>query len=136
MDARLQAHSYPAANYQLPGKLVHVRYVVLKNLAILLAKRQATAAKALDLFTEAAIIDGSDVLVWNHFSSLVCPAGSGCGMCASMSSALHGGLEPHLHSTCFYVQNPFWYLHGISTAFCHLHPVFNGVLRALEPAIA
>lgn len=81
-DAMLQAHSYPAANCQLPGKLVQVRYVVLKNLAILLAKRQATAAKALDLFTEAAMIDGSDVLVWNHFSSLVCPLESACSMCA------------------------------------------------------
>ena len=89
-DARLQAHSYPAANYQLPGKLVQVRYVVLKTLAILLAKRQATAAKALDLFTEAAIIDSSDVLVWNHFSCLVCPRGSGWSMCTGTSLAPHG----------------------------------------------
>ena len=99
-DARLQAQSYPAANYQLPGKLVQVRYVVLKNLAILLAKRQATAAKALDLFTEAAVIDDSDVLVWNHFSSLVCSLRSGCSVCACTSFAPHGGLQPRLHSIC------------------------------------
>ena len=132
----MQAHSYPAADYQLPGKLVHVRYVVLKNLAILLAKRQATAAKALDLFTEAAMIDGSDVLVWNHFSSLVCAPGSGCGMCAGTSFALHGALEPRLHSACFGAQPP--------TGTCmvsHLHSatcvqVLDGGLHALEPAIA
>lgn len=50
-----------------------LRFVALKNLAALLAAEDAdpSRARALDLYTEAANLDGGDLLLWNKLGLLV-----------------------------------------------------------------
>ncbi len=48
-----------------------LRYLVLKNLANLLASDDAAAARALQLFAQALMLDDGDAVVWNHMGTLV-----------------------------------------------------------------
>lgn len=48
-----------------------LRYLVLKNLASLLAGDDASAPRALSLFGQALMLDDGDPVVWNQMGSLV-----------------------------------------------------------------
>ncbi len=45
---------------------------MLKNLAAVLAAEEGTAAQALGLYGQAAMLDGGDIVLWNRMGSLVC----------------------------------------------------------------
>ena len=51
-----------------------LRYLVLKNLASLLAAEDASAPRALSLYAQALMLDDGDSVVWNHMGTLVGPA--------------------------------------------------------------
>ena len=48
-----------------------LRYLVLKNLANLLASDDATTPRALHLYAQALMLDDGDAVVWNHMGTLV-----------------------------------------------------------------
>lgn len=48
-----------------------LRYLVLRNLANLLALEDATAPRALSLYAQALMLDKGDSAVWNHMGTLV-----------------------------------------------------------------
>ena len=48
-----------------------LRYLVLKNLASLLAAEDASAPRALSLYAQALMLDDGDSVVWNHMGTLV-----------------------------------------------------------------
>ena len=48
-----------------------LRYLVLKNLASLLAAEDASAPRALSLYAQALMLDDEDSVVWNHMGTLV-----------------------------------------------------------------
>lgn len=48
-----------------------VRFLVLKNLAAVLAEDDSTAADALKLYGEAAQLDNGDIVLWNRMGTLV-----------------------------------------------------------------
>ena len=48
-----------------------VRFLVLKNLAAVLAEDNGSAAEALGLYGAAAQLDGGDIVLWNRMGSLV-----------------------------------------------------------------
>lgn len=45
--------------------------MVLKNLAAVLAAEEGTAAQALGLYGEAAMLDAGDIVLWNRMGTLV-----------------------------------------------------------------
>ena len=48
-----------------------LRYLVLRNLASLLAGEDASAPRALSLYAQALMLDEGDSVVWNHMGTLV-----------------------------------------------------------------
>jgi len=48
-----------------------LRYLVLKNLASLLAGDDASAPRALSLYAQALMLDDGNSAVWNHMGTLV-----------------------------------------------------------------
>ncbi len=48
-----------------------LRYLVLRNLASLLAGEDASAPRALSLYAQALMLDDRDSVVWNHMGTLV-----------------------------------------------------------------
>lgn len=57
-----------------------LRYLVLKNLALLLTNSSAdqetssaAADRALQLYGQALLLDDGDAVVWNRMGTLVCP---------------------------------------------------------------
>ena len=44
---------------------------MLKNLAAVLAAEEGTAAQALGLYGQAAMLDGGDIVLWNRMGTLV-----------------------------------------------------------------
>ena len=67
---------------------------MLKNLAAVLAAEEGTAAQALALYGEAAMLDDGDIVLWNRMGALVCMMLSGrthqcsIGICVMMSPYL------------------------------------------------
>ena len=68
------ARPYPEFNLTLTLSLTlrQVRFLVLKNLAAALAAEDGTAAQALGLYGQAALLDGGDIVLWNRMGTLVC----------------------------------------------------------------
>ncbi len=58
-----------------PYACQQVRFLVLKNLAAILAAAMETAPEALRLYGEAAMLDGGDIVLWNRLGTLVSAAG-------------------------------------------------------------
>jgi hypothetical protein len=56
-----------------PALAAQVRFLVLKNLAALLAGRDATARRAVALYVEALQLDAGDVVLWHRTGTLVRP---------------------------------------------------------------
>lgn len=50
---------------------LQLRFLVLKNLAALLAEDDSSAAEALRLYGEAAALEQDDVILWNRMGTLV-----------------------------------------------------------------
>ena len=50
--------------------LLQVRFLVLKNLAAVLAEEDGSAGEALALYGEAAALDGGDIVLWNRMGTL------------------------------------------------------------------
>jgi hypothetical protein len=48
-----------------------LKYLVLKNLALLLAETDETAMRALQLYAQALLLDDGDPVVWNRMATLV-----------------------------------------------------------------
>ena len=48
-----------------------MRFLVLKNLAAVLAEEPGSAEKALGLYGDAAQLDGGDIVLWNRMGTLV-----------------------------------------------------------------
>lgn len=48
-----------------------LRYLVMRNLANLLAGEDASAPRALSLYAQALMLDNGDSVVWNHMGTLV-----------------------------------------------------------------
>lgn len=52
---------------------MQVRFLVLKNLAAVLAEEPGSAEEALRLYGDAAQLDGGDIVLWNRMGTLVRP---------------------------------------------------------------
>lgn len=48
-----------------------LKYLVLKNLALLLAEADETAERALQLYGQALLLDDGDSTIWNKMGTLV-----------------------------------------------------------------
>jgi hypothetical protein len=51
-----------------------LRFLVLKNLAALLAARDEDAPHALELYAQALSLDQEDIVLWNRMGTLVSPS--------------------------------------------------------------
>ena len=88
-----------------------LRYLVLRNLANLLAGEDVSAPRALSFYAQALMLDNGDSVVWNHMGTLVTfcyrlrfpgqIASSMCRLptCVTIFQCIHAHTSAYLHAT-------------------------------------
>jgi hypothetical protein len=67
----VQLHNGDKGTSMSAASAAQLRYLVLKNLANLLASDDATAPRSLHLYAQALMLDDGNAVVWNHMGTLV-----------------------------------------------------------------